>query len=68
MRRPSYKQAIQWMADNDDTEWADHEDNEISGLGTISVTGCLVADLFDVKEEKVRKDLRRVLNLTFPRT
>lgn len=46
----SYKQAIQWLVDNDDTEWVVEE-------GYLSVTACLVADLFDKDSIKVRIDL-----------
>lgn len=51
----SYRQAIAWMAMNDDTEWV--KDNSAPG----SVTAALVADLFDKTDEKVRTDLKRYL-------
>lgn len=46
-----YKKAIEWIALNDDTEWLNDEEP------IISVTGAMVADLFDVDQEKVIKDL-----------
>lgn len=51
MNRPSYKQALQWIADNDDTEWLRDEH------GCLSVTAALVADLFGVSDERIKKDL-----------
>lgn len=46
-----YKAAIQWMVDNDDTEWAkDGEDSQ-------SVTASLVADIYCKTDAEVRADL-----------
>lgn len=53
MKRPSYRQAILWLAHNDDCEWTIVGDHE-----PISITAYLVADLFDVAAERVRRDLR----------
>lgn len=53
MKRPGYREAIAWIANNDDTEWL------LDEFGSISVTAALVADLFDVSEEKLRNDLNR---------
>jgi hypothetical protein len=55
MKRASYREAVEWIARNDDTEWL----NEIPQYA--SVTACLVADLFGVDEDRVFKDLRRAL-------
>jgi hypothetical protein len=49
-----YKDAIQWMVANDDTEWCRNGD-------PLSVTACLVADLFGKDDDQVRKDLERAL-------
>lgn len=54
MVRASYRRAIMWMVENDDTEWAENGD-------PISVSGSLVADLFGKDDEQVRADLRRAL-------
>lgn len=55
MKRASYRDAIRWMACNDDCEWvANHPDKA-------SVTACLVADLFDLDMGRVIADLRREL-------
>lgn len=59
MARASYKAAIRWMADNDDTDWTRHDPG--SGPGALSVTAALVADLFGKEDEAVRADLKRVL-------
>jgi hypothetical protein len=60
-----YKDAIEWMADNDDTEWANHDGS--SAIGTESVTACLVADLFNKDIAQVREDLiRRLTRKTRP--
>lgn len=53
----SYKAAIQWIAEEDDTDFLDDvEDSE-----AMSVTGSMVADLFNKDHDTVRKDLRRAL-------
>ncbi len=54
--RPSYRRALQWIADNDDNNWLrTMTDEEIIPL----VTACLVADLFGKTEEAMVRDLRR---------
>lgn len=53
MKRASYREAIRWIARNDDCEWL--RDPE----GIFSVTTALVADLFDVHTDRVTADLRR---------
>lgn len=58
-RRPSFRDAIDWMASNDDTEWAIHDAADPEGA--ISVTGALVADLFGRTDEEVRAALYRRL-------
>ena len=56
-RRASYQSAIEWIAENDDTEWLHNTDDEVSP----SVTASLVADVFFREIEAVVEDLRRVL-------
>lgn len=53
MKRASYREAIAWLAYNDDTEWLKDTDP------VESVSTALVADLFGVDVERVTKDLRR---------
>lgn len=57
MRRTAipYKAAIQWMVDNDDTYWA-KDDEPI-----ISVTACLIADIYGRTNEEVIADLRTAM-------
>ena len=57
MKRASYREAIRWLADNDDNEWIE-DDEDMS----VSVTAALIADIFDVPQERVRDDLRRLLD------
>lgn len=51
----SYKQAIEWMAVNDDTEWTKDE------APALSVTAALTADLFRKDDQTVTADLRKFL-------
>ena len=55
MKRASYKEAIYWIAANDDTDWIGDE------FGSPSVTASLIADLFGVPAEKVTNDIKRQL-------
>ena len=59
MKRPSYREAIEWLARNDDNEWVKADPEE--GGGALSVTASLVADMFGIDDERVRKDLTRKL-------
>jgi hypothetical protein len=54
-RRPGYREAVEWLAYNDDNEWAHHP--EATGLGGISVAGALVRDLYGVEDARLRKDI-----------
>jgi hypothetical protein len=56
--RPSYRRALQWIVDNDDTDWLDGDQNDDTPL---SVSASLVADLFGHSDEKVERDLRKML-------
>jgi hypothetical protein len=53
VKRPSYRDAIFWLANNDDCYWLEDEH------GSPSVSTCCVADMFEVPVEKVTRDLRR---------
>lgn len=55
-RAGSYKDAIAWIAYNDDTLWLDDEEN-----GSPSVTLCLVADVFGRTIEEAEADLRKAM-------
>lgn len=56
-KTPGYREAIAWIADNDDTECLFDED-----VPTPSVTMSMVADLFDRPIEKVMADVTRVID------
>lgn len=54
MKRPSYREAVAWVAENDSGGSADAlEPTVVSEL----VTACLVADLFGVEPERVGQDV-----------
>lgn len=55
MRRPGYREAVEWIALNDDNEWL-HDESPI-----ISVTAGMVRDLYDVDQDRLIADLRRYL-------
>jgi hypothetical protein len=60
MKRPGYREAVEWMVLNDDVEWATYDPECVeSGCASISVTGALVRDLFGVETERLRADIRR---------
>lgn len=48
-----YADAIFWLVANDDTEFLDDPN------GSLSVTACLVSDLFSKDDKQVRSDLIR---------
>ncbi len=54
MKRASYKDAIRWIAENDSA--SDPNNMDPTTVGEL-ITSCLVADLFDVPEEKVGTDV-----------
>ena len=59
MKRPSYREAVEWLALNDDTTWVEFSPE--SGDGSISVSGALACDLFGVEDSRLRKDLQAKL-------
>lgn len=52
MKRLGYRASLDWLLDNDDTEWLDDE------FGSFSVTLALLADIFGVTIERAVCDLR----------
>jgi hypothetical protein len=64
MKRPGYREALEWMALNDDVYWLAGDPD--TGAGAISVTGALVRDLWDVDEAKFRKDLINTIKRVAP--
>lgn len=60
MRRPGYREAIEWLAGNDDCYWLADEEP------IISVSAAMVRDLFGIENEKLYADIRRVLRRDHP--
>lgn len=59
----SYKEAVEWIASNDDCYWIGDRDAH----GPImSVTACMVRDLWNKNDEKVIKDIRKALRIAYP--
>lgn len=54
MRRPGYREAVEWIALNDDTTWLDAD------IPIISVTAAMVRDLYGVEDDRLFRDIRRV--------
>jgi enoyl reductase-like protein len=63
MKRPGYREAIDWLAGNDDCHWLG--DYDAHGP-IISVPAALVRDLFDVTDERLLADIRRALKRIHP--
>jgi len=56
----TYKKAIQWLVDNDDNDWV--EGKLIGKEGDqLSVSACMVADLFAKPDAQVAIDLHRAM-------
>jgi hypothetical protein len=53
MKRPGYREAVEWIAYNDDTYWLDDAEP------IICVTAGMVRDLYGVDEVRLIADLRR---------
>lgn len=54
-----YQEAIDWIALNDDTQWATDADRWDDPI--LSVTASLVVDLFGKPEATVVRDIRRAI-------
>lgn len=61
MKRPSYREAVAWLAGNDDCHWLAEPDNLIP-----SVSACLIRDLFDVEETRLNTDILLALKRHYP--
>src|SRR5687767_8100100 len=59
MRRPGYREAVRWIAENDDTQWLEEPDPE--GGYFYSVTCAMVADLFDKDQKEVAADISKAI-------
>ena len=58
MKRPGYREAVEWIAMNDDMDFLD--DDSDFGI-SLSVAASLVRDLFNVTDDKIIADLRRAV-------
>jgi hypothetical protein len=58
VKRPSYRSALYWIVMNDDVSFLNYNDRS-DGRSAMSATACLVADMFDLSDERVRADLIR---------
>ncbi len=63
MKNPGYREAINWLAGNDDCHWLGDYDAHGS---MISVTAAMVRDLWDVSDDKLIKDIKIVLRKIYP--
>lgn len=61
MKRPGYREAVEWLAGNDDCYWLADTENLIP-----SVAACMVRDLFDADESKLYRDIRRAVRRIYP--
>lgn len=59
MKRPGYREAVEWLANNDDCYWL--AESTAIDVPTISVAAALVRDLFDVADDKLFSDIRRAM-------
>lgn len=60
MKRPGYREAVEWLAGNDDCYWLGDAEP------CLSVSAALVRDLYDVENAKLIGDLRRALKKAHP--
>lgn len=60
MRRPGYREAVEWIACNDDCYWLADADPPLS------VTAAMVRDLFGVDKERLIRDISRTLGRVHP--
>jgi hypothetical protein len=63
MKRPGYRDAIEWLAGNDDCYFLG--DYDAHGL-MLSVAASLVRDLWDVTDERLVKDIKTALRRIHP--
>lgn len=52
-KNPSYKSSLDWILNNDDTDWLDEEG------ASPSVTAAFAADIFGISMEKLVADLKK---------
>lgn len=63
MRRPGYREAVEWLAGNDDCYWL----GDFDATGPIlTVAASMVRDLFDVDDTRLCADIVRALRRVYP--
>lgn len=60
-KRPGYREAVEWIAANDDCFWTDEPEHGMS------VTASMVRDLWDKTDEQVTKDITRKWRQIYPK-
>lgn len=66
MRRPGYREAVVWLAANDDCYWLAEPRYPGDGNPMLSVSAALVRDLFEVSDDRLIADIRRALRRVHP--
>jgi hypothetical protein len=54
-RAIGYREALQWIIDNDDCDWLDDEED-----GVISVAASFAADIYGKTDEQIIRDLKKL--------
>lgn len=60
VRRPGYREAVEWLAGNDDCYWLGEQEK------ILSVSASMVRDLYGVTDERLTADIRRTLKKVHP--
>lgn len=60
LKRMGYRAALQWLLDNDDCSWLD----DSGFMERMSISACLVADIYDKQQSKIPEDLRKLRRKT----
>lgn len=60
MNRPGYREAVEWLAGNDDCYWLGDEEK------VLSVAASMIRDLYGVTDEKITADIRKMLKKIHP--
>lgn len=56
VRRPGYREAVEWIALNDDvSDWIESDGERVT------VTGAMVRDLYGVEPDRLLRDIQRVI-------
>lgn len=61
MKRPGYREAVEWLACNDDCYCLFDKNNP-----SLTVAAALVRDIYDVPQEKLLADVKRMVARVYP--